>query len=278
MSDKFDFHCHSIQSDGGLSPADLIDYALERNIQHLALTDHDCVSGLAIARSHIEENQLPISLIDGVELSAATEFGEIHVVGLAIDSANNRLQSALKIQQDQRKERAQQICLKLEKLGITGVLSKTLELATEVITRTHIACAIVELGHAKDMQQAFKKYIGKKGKVKVSQSWMPLIDAVGLIQGAGGKAVLAHPTRYPLTNRKLSLLIQVFKECGGDGIEMAYPSLNPDKMNWLKIHREQNDLLASSGSDFHFPGLKWTDLGRFPPLDTTIPHLKETII
>ena len=103
-------------------------------------------------------------------------------------------------------------------------------------------------------------------------------DAIGLIQAAGGKAVLAHPTRYPLTNRKLSLLIKAFKEAGGDAIEMAYPSLNPDKMAWLKVHREQNELFASSGSDFHFPGLKWTDLGRFPSLDNSIPHVKDYII
>lgn len=278
MSDKFDFHCHSCFSDGGLEPKRLIDYAIERNIRHLSLTDHDTVSGLSIAREYINKNQLEIALIDGVEISASTEYGEIHIVGLGIDSKNKALNSALNQQHRVREDRAEQICHKLEKLGVADVLAKTREISTQVITRTHIARAVVELGHAKDMQQAFKKYLGKKGKAKVGQSWMLLEEAISLIKVAGGKAILAHPTRYPLTNRKLSLLIQAFKEAGGHGLEMAYPSLSPDKMTWLKVHREQNELLASSGSDFHFPGLKWTDLGRFPFLDASIPHVKESVI
>lgn len=277
MTIKFDFHCHSHFSDGQLSPQALIEYATEREIQLLALTDHDTISGLEEVSRFIGEQDLPIKLINGVEISALSEFGEVHIVGLAIDPRHSELCCALSEQQQKRWQRAENIDEKLQKLGVNGVLDWCKIHVKQVVTRSHMAKALVDLGYAKDLQQAFKKYIGKKGKVKVPKDWMSLPQAIELIGKAGGVSVLAHPTRYPLSNRKLSLLIESFKQAGGDAIEMAYPSLNADKIAWLKIQRENHNLLASSGSDFHYPNLKWTDLGRFPHLDAGIPHVRSRL-
>ncbi len=278
MSIKFDFHCHSDYSDGALEPERLIDYALDREITHLALTDHDSVSGLAEAHKYITENALPIRLINGLEISALTEYGEVHIVGLGIDYQCERLNQALKIQQEKRWERASLIDEKLCKAGISGVLDKCQQDVKQVITRSHIAGVMVKLGYVSDRQQAFKKYIGKQGRIKISKDWVVLDKAISLIHQAGGVAVLAHPTRYPLSNRKLAFLIQDFAQSGGDALELSYPSLNADKISWLKIQLENNQLLASSGSDFHYPDLKWTDLGRFPHIDSNIPHVVEKLI
>ncbi len=274
---KFDFHCHSYFSDGKLSPQALIDYALERNIELLALTDHDTIDGLSVARQYIRDNNYSINLINGVEISALTEFGEIHIVGLGLDVNNEALIESLKQQHKERWIRAKDIDSKLIKAGVVGVLEFLEKEVKQVVTRTHIAKAIVELGFAKDMQQAFKKYIGKQGRIKVAKNWMSMEQAISLIKQAGGIAVLAHPTRYPLSNRKLSYLIEAFANEEGQGIELSYPSLNRDKMEWLKLHQEKNGLIASSGSDFHYPNLRWTDLGRFPQVDSAIPHVFETL-
>jgi 3',5'-nucleoside bisphosphate phosphatase len=274
---KFDFHCHSHFSDGKLSPQALIDYALERNIELLALTDHDTIDGLSIASQYISDNDFPINLVNGVEISALTEFGEIHIVGLGLDIGNQILVDRLKEQQKQRWIRAEAFDEKLIKAGVSGVLQLLQSDVKQVVTRTHIANAIVKLGFAKDMQQAFKKYIGKQGRVKVAKNWMSMQEAIALIRQAGGIAVLAHPTRYPISNRKLSYLIEAFANEEGQGIELSYPSLNKDKMEWLKLHQEKNGLVASSGSDFHYPDLRWTDLGRFPQIDPTIPHVFESL-
>ncbi|MET1253797.1 PHP domain-containing protein [Aliikangiella maris] len=272
---KFDFHCHSCFSDGALTPTQLIDYAVEREIKLLALTDHDCIHGLSEAHNHILEKQYDIELINGVELTALCEFGEVHVVGLGIDSTNTSLLSTLAQQQAERKKRARQIDEKLNLLGVHGVLEYCNQMSPVALTRTHIAQAIVALGYAKDMKAAFKKFLGKNGKIKVAKNWIDLSVAIELIKQAGGVAVLAHPTRYPLSNRKLGLLIAHFAQLGGEAIEMAYPSLSKDKIEWLKLHLEMHQLQASSGSDFHYPGLKWTDLGKFPFLDRSIPHIFE---
>ena len=243
----------------------------------MALTDHDTIDGLAVARQHIKDNDYAINLVNGVEISALTEFGEIHIVGLGLDIENQALVESLQEQQNQRWLRAEAFDEKLIKAGLSGVLALLKNDVKQVVTRTHIAQAIVSLGFAKDMQQAFKKYIGKQGRVKVAKNWMSMESAIHLIRQAGGTSVLAHPTRYPISNRKLSYLIEAFANNEGQGIELAYPSLNKDKMEWLKIHQEKNGLIASSGSDFHYPNLRWTDLGRFPQVDPTIPHVFEIL-
>lgn len=275
---KFDFHCHSDFSDGTLSPQHLLKYAAEREIEMLSLTDHDTLSGLTVLMQENEALDVPLTLIPGIEISASCEFGEIHIVGLGVDPDNHNLTKRLAVQQKARWKRAELIQAKLSKCNIEGVLAYLKDNVKQVVTRTHIARAIVEQGFAKDMQQAFKKYIGKKGRARVTQEWMPMEEAIELIHGAGGFAVLAHPTRYPVSNRKLAYLIESFKAIGGDGIETAYPSLNKDKAAWLELHRDKNDLLASSGSDFHYPNLKWTDLGRFPRLSDEIPHVKQRLL
>lgn len=275
---KYDFHCHSCYSDGSLTPQELAEYAAEREIGLLALTDHDSVSGLKDLRQYIIQKQLPLNIVDGIEISALADFGEVHIVGLGINPDNQNLKFKLEAQLLQRWQRAEDIDHRLVKAGVVGVLDKLKIDVVEIVTRSHMAKAIVELGFAKDAQQAFKKYIGKQGRIKVAKNWMSMDEAISLIKEAGGISVLAHPTRYPLSNRKLGYLIEAFKEEGGDAIELAYPSLNRDKYEWLKIHLERHQLMASSGSDFHYPNLRWTDLGRFPGVDSDIPHVLEKLI
>ena len=277
MKQIFDLHCHSHYSDGLLSPNELMTYAAEREINTLALTDHDSVSGLPLAADAITEHELPLSLINGIEISAMTSHGEVHVVGLGIDIYDTHLNAALKIQRDKRWRRAEHICLQLEKAGVVGVLEETQSLVVEIVTRTHLAKAIVSLGHAKDMKQAFKRYIGKGGRIKVNKDWMSLACAIDLITGAGGIPVLAHPTRYPLSNRRLTKLIGEFAGEGGEAIEGAYPGTNREQMAWLKARALDAGLILSSGSDFHYPNLKWSDLGKFPATDSTVAHVLDRL-
>lgn len=270
---KFDFHCHSHFSDGALSPADLAHYAHERDIALLALTDHDCTDGISHLRETINHHQLPIRVVNGVEISTLTEYGEVHIVGLGIATDHETLKSELEKQQTKRWSRAEGIAEQLAKQDIKGIFEYLQKTIKQVVTRSHIATALVELGYVKNRQQAFKRYIGQSNRIKVAKDWMTMEQVIDLIQQAGGVSVLAHPTRYSLTNRKLSRLIEAFKSEGGDALELAYPSVDKAKTDWLEVQRQQYDLLASSGSDFHYPGLSWTDLGRFPSLSENTPHV-----
>ncbi len=270
---RYDFHSHSYYSDGLLSPMELVERGEARGVELLALSDHDSISGLKHAREHIIANNLTIRLVDAVEISAHSDFGEIHIVGLDINANNNKLTQLLERQKDKRWQRAREFELKLQKLQIFGVYDYLQENCKEIVTRSHIARALIHLGHAKDNNQAFKKYLGKKGKIKVPSDWASMEEVISCIQTAGGRAILAHPTRYPMSNRRLTYLIEEFAIAKGDAIELSYPSLNPDKKAWLEVQRSKHSLLASGGSDFHYPNLKWTDLGRFPPIENCVPHV-----
>ena len=115
---KFDLHSHTFYSDGMLSPADLLARAIERKVDVLAITDHDTLLGLAPAHATIADLQLPLQLINGVEISTSWYEFEIHIVGLAIDPSNDSLQQRLASQQERRLERAREMARRLTKHNV----------------------------------------------------------------------------------------------------------------------------------------------------------------
>jgi len=274
---RYDFHAHTHYSDGVLSPSQLVMRAHEKGVELLAVSDHDSISGIEEAKEFVSSKSLSLTVIQAIELSAQSDFGDIHIVGLNIDSNNSDLVALTKQQQQKRWSRVEAMELKFKKLPVEGVLADLTASCKQVVTRSHVARSLIKLGYAKDNNQAFKKYMGKKGRVKVATDWVTMEQAISIIQGAGGLAILAHPTRYPMSNRRLSYLIEEFKIASGDAIEVSYPSISPDKMGWLEIQRSKNNLLASGGSDFHYPDLKWSDLGRFPRIPDDVPHVLNAI-
>ncbi len=274
---RYDFHAHTHYSDGVLSPSQLVARAGDKGVELLAISDHDSISGIAEAREFVNTQGMDLTVIEAIELSAQSNFGEIHIVGLNIDSNNTDLVALTKQQQQKRWSRVEAMELKFKKLNVEGVLADLVASCKQVVTRSHVARSLIKLGYVKDNNQAFKKYMGKKGRVKVATDWVTMEQAISTIKGAGGLAILAHPTRYAMSNRKLSYLIEEFQIAGGDAIELSYPSISPDKMGWLEIQRSKNNLLASGGSDFHYPDLKWSDLGRFPRIRDGIPHVLNSI-
>jgi len=46
MPSRADLHCHTTYSDGSLTPTELVDRAVKRGVEVLALTDHDCTDGI----------------------------------------------------------------------------------------------------------------------------------------------------------------------------------------------------------------------------------------
>jgi len=274
---RYDFHSHTHYSDGILSPSQLVERAHDKGVELLAISDHDSISGIAEAKKAVSFNGFKLKIVEAIELSAQSDFGAIHIVGLGIDSNHSKLVKLTEQQQQKRWARVEAMEQKFVNLKVEGVLRDLKASCKQVVTRSHVARSLVSLGYAKDNNQAFKKYIGKKGRVKVTNDWIEMGAAIQTIQSAGGLAILAHPTRYPMSNRRLSYLIEEFKIAGGDAIEVSYPSLSPDKRGWLEVQRSKNDLLASGGSDFHYPDLKWSDLGYFPKIADDTPHVLDLI-
>ena len=259
---KIDLHSHTTFSDGRLTPAELIQRAQTMQVDVLAITDHDSTYGLAEAHAAAQAHYPALKIIDGVEISTRWHSFELHIVGLNIDTGHPSLQAFLAGQQQKREERAAKIADKLAKCGFEGTLERARRYAgVGQITRAHFARVLVDNFQVATLEKAFKLYLGKGKRAAVKAEWPDIAAAVKVIQQAGGRAVLAHPIHYDMTTKWLRRLIAEFAEAGGDAAEVVFPGMSADKQALLQSIVVEHELLASAGSDFHFPG-RWTELGR----------------
>ncbi|MFT5082244.1 MAG: putative metal-dependent phosphoesterase TrpH [Lentisphaeria bacterium] len=261
----YDLHCHSDQSDGILSPEELVSRAKLHNVSVLALTDHDTVAGLARAKQQAQ--LIDLELICGIEFSSQWQNRGIHVVGLNVDVNSEALRSAVQAQEALRCHRGQVISEKLAALGIPGALAGALKHASSgVVGRPHFAAYLVETGVCRSVQQAFKRYLGTGKPGDVKQLWPEIEEVVSWVRAAGGVAVLAHPDKYKMTRTKLCTLVDEFKASGGQGLEVVSGFQSDVTTQDLAKTAIKYSLHASCGSDFHAPGGSWQELGRFPAL------------
>jgi 3',5'-nucleoside bisphosphate phosphatase len=263
---KVDLHSHSTCSDGLLSPAELVERAVLRSVDMLALTDHDELAGLAPARAAAA--QWGLRLIDGVEISVQWEDTTLHIVGLNVNADHAPLVDGLAAIRSGREQRAQRMADSLAAAGIAGSLEGARRYAKnpELLSRSHFARYLVEAGHARDTNAVFRNYLtpGKPGYVP--HQWAALTDALGWITGSGGLAVLAHPGRYPLNQQQAERLLGEFVELGGAAVEVVTGSHTPDEFVIWARYAKRFGLRASAGSDFHGPGEGYRDVGNVPVL------------
>ncbi len=265
MNAQIDLHCHSTISDGTLPPHELVAHAAKSGIKVLALTDHDDVSGLQAAREAATQHD--IQFINGVEISATWKKRTLHIVGLKIDAENKALKTALDKVRIGRDARAQEMAAGLAKVGIHGAYEGANAIAKQsILTRSHFAQFLVQNGNAKDVKTVFKKFLVKGKPGFVDHQWMTLQEAVDLIIGAGGSAVIAHPGRYDLGRINMLELMQEFRSYGGAAIEVITGSHTPPQYQQFAKIAHQFSLKCSIGSDYHGYGLSHMAMGSVPNL------------
>ena len=245
-----DLHVHSTESDGTLTPEELVTEAKKAGLSAFALTDHDTCQGVDKAMPHAVS--AGIELIPGIELSTDYHGKEVHIVGLYIDTENDELLSKTA---EYRKCRSERNALMVEALRKEGLSITMEELVAEnpdcVITRANIARFLYEHGQIKSVREAFDRYIGDYCKCYVGRLKVSSSDAVRLIKNAGGIAILAHPLLYGLSSTNLQKLIEELKETGLDGLEAIYSTYTTGEEQQMKRLANKNGLLISGGSDFH---------------------------
>lgn len=263
-----DLHCHSVVSDGTLTPEELAQRARANGVQIWALTDHDELGGQERARA--AATHLGIQYLSGVEISVTWMNHTIHIVGLGIDAEHVGILEGLKRTREGRGNRAKLMAEQLLKAGIPGAYEGALHFAgnQELISRTHFARYLVEQGVCRDTEQVFKNYLVENKPGYVPHLWATLDDAVAWIKAAGGVAVIAHPGRYKLSALQMEELYKHFKDIGGVGIEVITGSHSPNQYQTYGKIAQHYGFLASRGSDFHDPEESYIDLG-------TLPHLPD---
>ena len=269
MKGVADLHSHSRYSDGTLAVPELVSLAKSRGVDLLALTDHDELQGLAEASLAAQDQGL--QWVSGVEVSSAWQGTSIHILGLRIDPEHAGLRAALSSTREMRKVRAQRMSESLAVAGIPDVLAGALAYAPnpELISRSHFARYLISIGVCGSFGEVFSRFMkpGKPGYVK--QEWLPMADAISLIHGAGGRAVLAHPGRYEVDPQGgVTTLLQAFTDAGGDAVEVVCAAHHPSEWAQFGALSRRFGLLASIGSDFHSheeSRVKFGDLPRLSP-------------
>ena len=272
-----DLHCHSVVSDGTLTPEALAERAKTAGVELWALTDHDEIGGQHRAAAAAKAQGM--AYLTGTEISVTFAGETVHIVGLGFDVDDAALRQGLHDTRGGREQRAMEMSDSLAKVGIHGAFEGALKFVgnPELISRTHFARHLVESGVCKETNEVFRKYLTEGKPGYVPHRWASLKDAVGWITRAQGMAVIAHPGRYNFTANEEYALFTEFKAHGGRGVEVVTGSHTRHEYVKYAETAKEFGLAASRGSDFHSPEESRTDLGTLPFLPGNLTPVWELL-
>ncbi|MEY4283440.1 MAG: PHP domain-containing protein [Betaproteobacteria bacterium] len=272
-----DLHCHSVVSDGTLTPTALAHRAKANGVELWALTDHDEVGGCHEAAAAARSLGLPF--LSGVEISVTFADKTVHIVGLGFDAHDPRMSQGLSQTRGGREQRAREMAEQLARVGIQGAYEGALRYVgnPDLISRTHFARFLVDSGVCHDTHDVFRRYLTEGKPGFVPHRWANLGDAVRWIRDGGGMAIVAHPARYGFTPTEEYALFTEFKQHGGQGVEVMTGSHSAQEcIAYAQVAREFG-LAASRGSDFHSPEESHSDLGSLPWLPGDLQPVWEAL-
>ncbi len=262
-----DLHTHSNASDGTDSPAALIDKAIERGINVLALTDHDTVAGwneaITALSSHSQSSNLKLVL--GSEISCQDKDGtSIHMLGLLFDENYQPLISELEKTRENRLTRMERIVARLNEAGIEITLEEVYaqKRGDATLGRPHLADALVAKGHVANRDEAFSTFLHNGSKFYINHYSPSPEEAIRLIKEAGGVAVIAHPLASRSGRRVNPEIFADLIAAGLDGIEIDHRDHQELERSALLRIALENDLVVTGSSDYHGTG-KLNQLAEF---------------
>ena len=245
-----DLHVHSNASDGTFSPSQVVELAKNAGLDAFALTDHDTTAGVPEALE--KGRDLNIEAIPGIEVSSSFDGTEIHILGLFVNSDDPVLAAMLekmRISRDRRNEKM------LENLAADGISFTKEEICGDnpdtIITRAHIAHALVAKGICSGMDQAFKKYLQYGGRYCPQKEHLSPEEVVKTLISNGAFVALAHPFQYKFGDKKTEELIAHMADLGMKGLEVYHSSNNKLESMKLQEMAVRHHLLPTGGSDFH---------------------------
>lgn len=254
-----DLHVHSTASDGTASPRELAELALRQGLSAVAVTDHDTVLGYPELKEAGEE--LGIETVPGIEIS--TKFHRaVHILGYYIDPHSPHLEPVLNWVVEDRDKRNREMCRLMAADGLPVNYEDMKQRFGEVIGRPHFADLLVELGLAKNVKDAFDRYVEKGQRYYVGRTILPIEQAIEIICLSGGVPVLAHPFQYQLDDAGLRELIEHCIAQGLRGMECRYSGYGPEQSEYLEKLAEEYGLIKTGGSDYHGSNKPKIVLGR----------------
>ncbi len=255
-----DLHVHSCYSDGTMTPAELVEYALKKNLAAIALTDHDTIEGVSEIMNAAGGKDLKV--IPGVELSVDYKGTEIHILGYHIDFRNSELNDTLVRVADIRDKRNEKMCALLNEGGYPITYRELLdECGENVITRAHFAHFLIRRNAVASVEEAFNGPLNVKSPYYVVREYLGPAEAISLIKKHGGIAVLAHPLLYKFSVSQLHEMCEALKILGLEGIEVMYSTNKGTDEAFVNKLAKEHDLIVTGGSDFHGSNKSHIEMG-----------------
>ena len=247
---RIDLHTHSLCSDGAQTPADVVRTAAAAGLSAIALSDHDCITGVQEAMD--TGKALGVEVIPAVELSAQSDT-ELHILGYFVDIHNKKLQDAMAYALQVRDERQEETCRKLNEQGFQITMDELREEAhgNPVLCRAHFAQIMVRKGYAESVKDAFNRYLSVGCYAYSNRQALTATEAVSLIREAGGIAVAAHLHLIKKPDDELKEYLKSLIPYGLDGIEGYYTDYTPEMQERYQAMAKELGLVISGGTDYH---------------------------
>jgi 3',5'-nucleoside bisphosphate phosphatase len=251
---RLDLHSHTAHSDGLLEPMALASAAQAAGVRLLSITDHDTLAGYRELRT--VGVPAGLELLPGVELNAVMHDrpelmeSEVHVIGLGVDPDDAAFEAILQGQRDERRARFGRMVERLREIGlpIDAALAEVAPAGEDdALGRPTLARAMIKLGYAVDVEDAFQRYLSRGRPAYVPRGGLGPIEAITAIRGARGVPVLAHFAEAP---ERLDLIAELM-DAGLQGIEAHHASYDAATVAALEALAARLGLLASGGTDFH---------------------------
>ena len=246
---RIDLHTHSTASDGTTPPAELVRLAREIGLDVVALTDHDTTAGYAEALAARPEG---LTLVTGAEMSCRAEGISLHLLAYLFDPAEPEFARARQLLRTSRLGRAEAMARRLEEAGTGVTWARVQELAGGTVGRPHVARALVETGLIGEVGEAFTAdWIGTGGRFHVEKVELDAVDAVGLVRGAGGVAVFAHPAARKRGRTVSDDVVRAMAQAGLAGLEVDHVDHDEAARAHVRGLARELDLFTTGASDFH---------------------------
>ncbi len=251
----FDLHVHTTASDGEYSPSEIVKLAKESGISTIAITDHDTIDGLTEGiLSGLEEK---IEVIPGIEIGAAYPDGKLHILGYFIDFTDNTFKNKIQYLKEIREDRNYRLLQEFNSNGINISMDDILKYANNnVVGKPHFARAILEKGYVTNYEDVFTNYFNKEPYKNIKREKITPKEVIDTLNYAGAVIIVAHPVTLNKQGKELEDVIVELKSLGVDGIECFNSIHTKEETDELLNIARNNDLLITSGSDYHGPHIK----------------------
>ncbi|MEK0306903.1 PHP domain-containing protein [Bifidobacterium favimelis] len=252
----WDLHCHTVFSDGTMTPSQMVGEAIQAGLEGVAITDHDTNAGWQEAEEASRRSGLP--LIQGTEITAQDGPVSVHMLAYLYDPDDGAMRDLFERTRRARMTRTRTMVDRIARdypITWEGVLAQVKEGGRTTIGRPHIADALVAAGVYENRSQAFAGACSSDSPYYLPTPSPTTDQVLKAVKEAGGVVVIAHPGAV---NRNPVLLsderIAALSGQGLDGLEVWHRDNPPSERTRLLGLARRYGLLVTGGSDWHGRG------------------------